>query len=37
LPCRAARQGKAEAERLLAQAKQRDAALRAGQSALTAA
>ena len=34
---RAARQGKAETERLLAQAKQRDAALRAGQNALTAA
>ncbi len=34
---RAARQGKAESERLLAQAKQRDAAHRAGQTALTAA
>jgi uncharacterized integral membrane protein len=34
---RAARQGKAEAERLLAQAKQRDAAQRASQTALTAA
>jgi uncharacterized integral membrane protein len=34
---RAARQGKAEAERLLAQAKQRDVAFKAGKSALTAA
>jgi uncharacterized integral membrane protein len=34
---RAARQGKAEAERLLAQAKQRDAAQRSSQTALTAA
>ncbi len=34
---RAARQGKAEAERLLALAKQRDAAQRASQTALTAA
>jgi uncharacterized integral membrane protein len=34
---RAARQGKAEAERLLAQAKQRDAAQRAAQTALPAA
>jgi uncharacterized integral membrane protein len=34
---RAARQGKAEAERLLAQAKQRDAAERASRTALTAA
>lgn len=32
---RAARQGKAEAERLLAQTKQRETAQRAGQSALT--
>jgi uncharacterized integral membrane protein len=34
---RAARQGKAEAERLLAQAKQRDAARSAGQTALITA
>jgi uncharacterized integral membrane protein len=34
---RAARQGRAEAERLLAQTKQRDAAQRASQTALTAA
>jgi uncharacterized integral membrane protein len=34
---RAARQGKAEAERLLARAKQRDAAQRVSQTALTAA
>lgn len=34
---RAARQSKAEAERLLAQTRQRDAAARAGQTSLTAA
>jgi hypothetical protein len=37
LLCRAARQSKTEAERLLAQARQRDAAQRAAQPALTAA